>query len=946
MDNITKILLRQDSTYNWEQANPILSKGEPAVEIYDGSKDLSLAIGDIVGLKVGDGEHAWKDLKYQTGDYDSLKNQVDTNTENITTNTDNIETLQGQVSSLETTVGDSTSGIIKDISDLQSNVFQNATNIDANARDIGLLQQAISDEETRAKSVEKDLNDELDAEEIARYNGDEALKSDINTINSKIPTGASSSNKLADTQYVDDSISNLSASYLSSNAEGDPFATHSQLVNASIFYCGGEEVTPQKNDYCTVLSDETMPVYIQEDQAIYTTFDSVDDYVNYYVDNNDAKILVDDDNKNNLGIVPGTTIPYTKENPSTNYTYQNNQWVFSKIINDNSFTTQQMSAINSGATSSKIEQIETNRQNIQTLNATKQAALSTDYSLQINNQNQISLTGSLPYITTAPSAPNLDGGLRLVVLEQEPATRYDGYWYLITGSSITTYTITNNLTNCTNSNNSQSIDSTESYSGTLSANVGYTLTGASVSVTMDGVDVTSTVYNNGTITIAEVTGDIVITATAASIVYDVYNNLVDCTSNNANTHATYGDAYSATITADNGYTLTGATVTVIMGGTDITSTAYNNGVITIASVTGNVNISVVAVSDGPQVLPASYFNYNQIQGGALITGFSSEGQTAYNNDEITDLILPSEDSQGNTIISINGDAFYNRSKLTSITIPNTVTSIGYSAFQNCIGLTSITIPRSVTSIDEGVFSGCSGLISITVDPNNTAYDSRNNCNCIIVTATNTLITGCKNSIIPNTVTSIGDYAFSGSSNLTSITIPSLVTSIGNDAFYGCSGLTSITIPNSVTTINDGAFQNCSALTSVTLGNGVISIGYDAFSGCSSLISITIPDSVTTINDGAFIQCIDLDTISIGNGVTSIGYSAFQDCENLTSITITATTPPDLGSGMASGGGGGTGAGVFDYTNDCPIYVPAASLTAYQTAINWSAYASRIQAIPA
>ena len=137
-----------------------------------------------------------------------------------------------------------------------------------------------------------------------------------------------------------------------------------------------------------------------------------------------------------------------------------------------------------------------------------------------------------------------------------------------------------------------------------------------------------------------------------------------------------------------------------------------------------------------------------------------------------------------------------------------VTSIDIYAFINCSGLTSITIPNSVTSIGDGAFSNCRGLTSIAVASGNTKFDSRNNCNAIIETATNTLITGCQNTIIPEGVISIGSYAFDGCSGLTPITIPSSVTSIGDFAFSGCSGLTSITIPNSVTSIGRGAFKGC------------------------------------------------------------------------------------------------------------------------------------------
>lgn len=129
-------------------------------------------------------------------------------------------------------------------------------------------------------------------------------------------------------------------------------------------------------------------------------------------------------------------------------------------------------------------------------------------------------------------------------------------------------------------------------------------------------------------------------------------------------------------------------------------------------------------------------------------------------------------------------------------------------------LESIVLPNSVTRIEGGTFSGCNGLNSIKVESGNEKYDSRNNCNAIIETSSNTLIAGCKNTIIPNSVTSIGNSAFDNCSSLTSITIPNSVTSIGSYAFSGCSGLTSVNIPNSVTNIGWYAFQGCSGLTKV------------------------------------------------------------------------------------------------------------------------------------
>ena len=194
-----------------------------------------------------------------------------------------------------------------------------------------------------------------------------------------------------------------------------------------------------------------------------------------------------------------------------------------------------------------------------------------------------------------------------------------------------------------------------------------------------------------------------------------------------------------------------------------------------------------------------WYNFNSSSRTAEVT---YKGSSPNQYDEYSgSIVIPSSvtyNSVTYSVTSIGISAFDGCSALTSITIPNSVTSIGDYAFKGCSGLTSVTIPNSVTSIGNYAFSGCSGLTSISVESGNTHYDSRNSCNAIIETSSNTLIAGCKNTVIPNSVTSIGDYAFSGCSDLTSVTIPNSVTSIGNYAFNGCSGLTSITIPNSVT----------------------------------------------------------------------------------------------------------------------------------------------------
>ena len=285
-------------------------------------------------------------------------------------------------------------------------------------------------------------------------------------------------------------------------------------------------------------------------------------------------------------------------------------------------------------------------------------------------------------------------------------------------------------------------------------------------------------------------------------------------------------------------------------------------------------------------------------------GVTTIGEQAFQNcTSLTSVTI----GNGVTIIEIN--AFSGCTGLTSVTIPNSVTTIRYEAFSDCSGLTSITIPISVTSIKGNAFVGCNSLASIKVESGNAVYDSRNNCNAIIETATNTLVAGCRNTIIPNSVTSIGSEAFAGCTGLTSITIPNSVTNIGSYAFYGCTGLTSITIPNSVTTIGGRAFDGTPWYdnqpdgvvyvnrmlyaykgtmpqgTNIVVKKGTTSICSMAFYGCTGLTSITIPNSVTSIGSEAFSGCSGLMSITIPNSVTTIGNRAFSGCSGLTSITI-------------------------------------------------------------
>ncbi len=238
----------------------------------------------------------------------------------------------------------------------------------------------------------------------------------------------------------------------------------------------------------------------------------------------------------------------------------------------------------------------------------------------------------------------------------------------------------------------------------------------------------------------------------------------------------------------------------------------------------------------------------------------------------------------NSVTAIGNFAFDGCHGLTSIVIPNSVTSIGWYAFESCTGLTSIKIGNSVTEIGYGAFDVCYALTSIVVASGNPRYDSRDNCNAIIETASNTLVVGCKNTTIPNTVTAIGDWAFYFCHGLTSIDIPNSVTSIGYGAFNSCTGLNSINMGNSVTEIGNWAFEKCEKLSSINIPNSLTMIGEGVFAHCG-LTSISIPNSVTSIGDYAFLACWRMKSINLGNSVTAIGDSTFSECGGLTSVVI-------------------------------------------------------------
>lgn len=232
-------------------------------------------------------------------------------------------------------------------------------------------------------------------------------------------------------------------------------------------------------------------------------------------------------------------------------------------------------------------------------------------------------------------------------------------------------------------------------------------------------------------------------------------------------------------------------------------------------------------------------------------------------------------SFSNNLTRIKQEAFNGCKKLSEIILPEKLSIIDVSAFAYCESLKSLVIPPNVMSIGGGAFKECSGLRSITVDKDNKVYDSRNDCNAVILSSNNTLVVGCASTLIPKDIMTIGDMAFCGCKDLTSISIPNGVTNICKGAFTW-SGLTSVDIPNSVTRIGEFAFQSCKNIKSFTIPESVTVIDEVAFSGCDSLKTITILGKDTYIGDGAFASSPVLTDVYIMSPYKlHIGKDAFE-----------------------------------------------------------------------
>ena len=342
---------------------------------------------------------------------------------------------------------------------------------------------------------------------------------------------------------------------------------------------------------------------------------------------------------------------------------------------------------------------------------------------------------------------------------------------------------------------------------------------------------------------------------------------------------------------------------------------------------------------------------NSTSSNTITSGDTRSGLGYFDIDDSTKDITPVSVVFGDCCQSIGDSACSGLTYLTSVTISDNVTSLGANSFYNTprvehlkIGSGITQINQSHTFMDTGISASTKPDLDLSANvglnvkkygfyhcyfnnvilPKNCTLSSHSFSNC----SASTLSFGSG-----TIISEIGTFSstFDGSTIL-NIDLNG-VTLIGDNTFYGASGFTSITIPPSVTTFGSRVFNNFSGLNSVTIDYASnATLGHNQFRD-SSITSLTIGSNPTAIGQGMFQKCTGLTTLIIPSNISSIGGYAFEGCSGLTSITVHSATPPTLGIG------------VFDNTNDCPIYVPPESVDAYKAASKWSSYASRIQAIP-
>lgn len=375
---------------------------------------------------------------------------------------------------------------------------------------------------------------------------------------------------------------------------------------------------------------------------------------------------------------------------------------------------------------------------------------------------------------------------------------------------------------------------------------------------------------------------------------------------------------------------------------DLETLYWNNPSVPVNAITGlnSKKLKQVVLGDSVTTIPDFAFGgCSLLESIQLPSGLKRIGNQAFSRcDNLKAIELPSG------LEYIGFLAFSECNNLTSITIPASVKSIDYNAFRDCNNIETvywnywdsvamsiifrsskesirnIIIGDAVTSIEGKAFEGFTNLTSIKVDPDNKVYDSRDNCNAVVNTATNTLIAGCKETTIPEGITVLESYAFKWCGGPESVTLPSTLLSIGWYAFSGCDSLKSITIPQNVNDIGIGIFAGCNNLASITVDprnqyynsrdncnsiidsrnnilvagcmtsvipSGVKGIASSAFEGCSGLKNIDLPASIQSIGQYAFFDCSSLESLIIPEGVTDIS-ELFNNCNSLTYLSIPST----------------------------------------------------------
>lgn len=327
------------------------------------------------------------------------------------------------------------------------------------------------------------------------------------------------------------------------------------------------------------------------------------------------------------------------------------------------------------------------------------------------------------------------------------------------------------------------------------------------------------------------------------------------------------------------------------------------------------------------VIEAQAFSYTRLQQLTLSESINTVGDRAFSCSKLTDLTLPEKDipygigcfsntdlvtvvlPEGLTVVS--KELFANCPSLEHVVFPSTLTTIKDEAFRYCGSLQEINLPSSVTSIQGNwnPFRGDAGLESIQMDGSNEVYYCENN--CLIESATNTIIAGCKNSVIPDGVIAIGAHAFAQCGLTHMPEIPASVTTLGESAFYGCLDSGSFTLPETVTNIAGSAFS------------------YGHFS------TVTIPETIHTIPYRMFAFCQWMGEVTIPASVTDMGESSFLWCTKLKKIYVYNPVPPTVNTSMIYHS--------FDYVpRSATIFVPQGSLSAYQEAPGWNEFSNIVE----